>query len=564
MKARKKKSVQSLREAVERKYLEAQLSWMDTFVDPRDRYLDEVTGERWRPIGSYDSLEEEVEPFTNEEELGCIRRKARSICRRNSYAENFLVNMVSFTVGSGHKYCCEPLKTQRRNHTAKEYARKLQRYIDRLLKLNRWHKRQQEIVRRRHRDGEAFIRIFPQSNGYCLFRFVEPVEVSTPQKWMSDPSASFGIKTDAQDVETVEWYFVGEEEVEPHEMQHRKANVDMNSKRGLSSLYCVGANLDRGEKLLKNMSTLVQIQSAIAMIRKHKKTSGAVKSFASRNAALQTTNSVTGETRNFKPYRAGTILDTKEGVEHEFPSVGLNPGAPVSVLGAELRAVAASKALPEYMVGSDASNANYSSTMVAESPAVRFFEAEQSEQIEADLELIWTSVQYAVDAGLLPADIKKFVEINVEAPNLIARQVNEQANADEIYMRNRVMSPQTVAGRLGLDAGQEQRNWAEFDDASPDQVALPMPGAVDGTIPSGGETEPAALLSMAGGITGAVEIMKAVKEQTISRESAIQMFMMFYRLEEEAAVKLVGMQGLSRPRSIGESLRARRKKRKVA
>jgi len=550
---------------LERKLLEAQVNWLDTIVDPRDRYMDEVTGERWRPVGTFEGFsDEDSEPFTDEEELGVIRRKSRQICRRNSYAENLIVNLVSFTVGSGHKYCVEPKKSMRRNHTSKEYARKTQLYIDRLLKINKWQRRQQEICRRKHRDGECFIRIFPQENGYCFFRFVEPHEVTTPQRWAQDHSATFGIKTDPDDVETVEWYFINEEEVEPHEIQHRKTNVDMNCKRGLSSLYCVGQNLERGEKLLRNMSILVQTQSAIAMIRKHKKTSGAVKSFATRNATIQSSNSVTGETRNFKKWRPGTILDSKDGVEHEFPSVGLNPSAPVAVLGAELRAVAASKALPEYMVGSDASNANYSSTMVAESPAVRFFEQEQAEQIEADLELIWTSIQVAIDAGLLPADLKRFVEINVEAPTLISRNIDEQSKADEVYMRNRVISPQTVAGKLGLDAGQEQRNWSEFDDSNPDAMAMPMPGAVDGTVTAADAEPEAALLSMAGGITGAVEIMKAVKEQTISRESAIQMFMMFYRLTEESAIKLVGMQGLSKPRPVMEGLRARRKKRKAA
>ena len=48
------------------------------------------------------------------------------------------------------------------------------------------------------------------------------------------------------------------------------------------------------------------------------------------------------------------------------------------MLQAELRAIAARLVMPEFMFTSDASNANYASTMVAEGPAVRMFERLQA------------------------------------------------------------------------------------------------------------------------------------------------------------------------------------------
>ena len=53
--------------------------------------------------------------------------------------------------------------------------------------------------------------------------------------------------------------------------------------------------------------------------------------------------------------------------------------------------IAAGSGLAEYMVTGDASNANYSSSMVAESPAVKEFEDIQDESKDAYIE-IWDRV----------------------------------------------------------------------------------------------------------------------------------------------------------------------------
>jgi len=54
------------------------------------------------------------------------------------------------------------------------------------------------------------------------------------------------------------------------------------------------------------------------------------------------------------------------------------------------------------MLTSDASNANYSSTMVAEGPALRMFARLQAEQVCDDLEVMWRVVNAAIAAGQLP------------------------------------------------------------------------------------------------------------------------------------------------------------------
>ncbi len=536
---------------LEKRLLESQWEWMDNLVDTRAAYIDDATGEPWSPVGRAGLSSEKAEPFLAEADLGLIRRRARALVRRNPYAENLLINLTSFIVGQGHKYdVVQKVKNPAYKTRSAILERQLQKFLDKLLKDNRWKKRQKEICRRFHRDGEVFVRIFPQADGYAKFRFIEPFQVKTPQGYQGDRSADFGIKTEEDDIETVEMYFVDDEEVMAHEVQHRKANVDMNCKRGVPSLYCVQANLERGNQILQNMSTLLQTRAAIAMIRRHDKTSGSVRSFAAANATVAYTNPLTQEAIKGKRLRPGSVIDTTKATEYEFPSLNANASDGTDILGAELRAVASSKSLAEYMVGSDASNANYASTMVAESPAVRFFEGEQDEMIEADLDLIWAAVDYAIDAGILPPEVRTFCDIQVEPPPLVTRDPLATAQANDVYLNRRIKSPQTVQTELGLDAEQEQANWTAFDDANLEGGPLPttLPG---GPKPAGdyippaedtlAVTEPeAALLNMAGGISGYIEIMTALKDGAIEREQAMAAIKKFFKLSDEDAYDLVG------------------------
>lgn len=529
------------------KLLEAQTDWLTNLVDPRDELYDELTGETWEPIGSNFFAGPDA-PFMTEAEHKRIRQKARRTVRQNPYAENMLKNLVSWVIGKGHKYTVTPRKNVVDKRQAQEVATKVQIFLDDLLELNKWGHRQKETYKRQHRDGEAFIRIFHQDNGFTHFRFIEPADVTTPPEYQRDPSASFGIKTDPEDVETVQWYFVNEEQVEPDEVQHRKMNVDMNIKRGLTSIYTVGANLNRAQQLLTNMSMLVQIQTAVAMVRKHDKTSQAVRNFATNQATIETFNPATGETRRLKRFRPGTILDTKKGTEYEFPSMGADPGAPVAVLGAELRAIASANCMPEYMVGSDASNANYSSSMVAESPAVKFFDAEQAEVIEQDLELFWNAIEHAVRSNVLPREAMYMLEIEVEPPVLVTRQPLPIAQANEIYVRNRIKSPQTITSELALDYRQEQQNWHEFEETT-DAMNLPLPGDLHGnakvSVDDGG-----------GEMSQVLELTRAVAAGDITPDGAILLLRVLLGWKEDRIRQMIPK---PRPNQPGSSQNAPKK-----
>ncbi len=438
----------------ERQLSEAFDELWNSFVD-RDDALYDGDGTRWFCLGGELSPGGTAGVIFDQAQLTEIRGQCRALAAGNAFAINGHENRISYIVGSGHTYRVLP-KPGRPAGGA--LLAEVQAVLDDFVRANQWHKRQQEIVRRKDRDGECFLRLFPSPEGATRVRFVEPGQVATPPERSSDPSAALGIQTDPDDVETVRGYWIDGQLVDPADIQHRKANVDANVRRGLPLYFPVRKNLSRADKLLRNMSAVAEIQSAIALIRKHQATGGAaLDQFVQNQADTSAVNPATGQTSNYRRYAPGTILDTIAGTEYEFPVAAIDAARYVAVLQAELRAIAARLVMPEFMFTSNAQNANYSSTMVAEGPAVKMFDRLQQDMIEDDLALLFRVVAHAVAAGRLPAESLAAVNLQAIAPSLAIRDRLRDAQADQILVRNGAMSAATMAMRHGLDPSEERQ-----------------------------------------------------------------------------------------------------------
>ncbi|MEX0979265.1 MAG: phage portal protein, partial [Pirellulales bacterium] len=264
------------------------------------------------------------------------------------------------------------------------------------------------------------------------------------------------------DVETPVAFYIDGQAVAARDIQHRKANVDANVKRGLPLFYPVRKNLRRAEKLLRNMSVVAEIQSAIALVRKHRgATRASVQQFSSAQADVSVTSQTTGQTTNFRRFGPGTILDSHGGIEYDFPTAGLDAANYVTILQAELRAIASRLVMPEFMLTSDASNANFASTMVAEGPAMRMFARLQADLVSDDLQVMWRVLEGAVAAGRLPGEALTAIEIQASPPTLEVRDPLKEAQAFRIEYQCGILSPQTWSQRRGLDYDQEQANWQQ-------------------------------------------------------------------------------------------------------
>lgn len=428
---------------------------LSDFVDPREALVGD-DGVWWRDVAAHGL---HALPLAAER-LDDIRNECRRLAVTNEYAINGIENRISYIVGSGHTY---QAVTRKHSGAPDSLATDVQRMLDEFLERSDWHSRQQEIVRRMDRDGEALLRLFADDRGEVHVRFVEPDQVATPDEFRDQPAASLGVLTDQRDIEQVRGYFVDGVLVPAEQMQHRRANVDRNVKRGLPLYAPVRKNLRRADKLLRNMSVVAEIQSAIALIRKHRTaTRTGVEQFVSKGADA-TASKPTGRIEHLTQYGAGTILDAPAHVEYDFPATGVDARAFVAILQAELRAIAARLVMPEFMFTSDASNANYASTMVAEGPAVRMFERLQSTLARDDRDIMWRVVEASVRSGTLPANIRELVDIQITPPALVARDALRDARVMEIAHQRGIVSPQTWASRLGLDYEQEQQNRAMHD-----------------------------------------------------------------------------------------------------
>ena len=453
---------------LEHRLTEACDALWDMFVDPREAYVDD-DGTWWNTIHVEGQSEVSSSvPFATEQQLAEIRQQSRRLAATNEFAINGIENRTSYLVGSGHSYRASVRKGA---EASPELELEVQHILDEFQHVNRWQARQQEIVRRLDRDGEAFLRFFVDAQGMTRVRFIEPDQVQTPQELANHAAASFGIQTDVNDVESVMGYFVDGEMVDGSTVQHRKANVDSNVKRGLPLYYPVRKNLRRIEKLLRNMSVVAEIQSAIALIRKHRSTtrSGVEQFVADQSQA--TGGGANGRTKFLSQYAPGTILDAPAGVEYDFPASGIDAANFVTVLQAELRAVAARLVMPEFMFSSDASNASYASTLVAEGPAMKMFERLQANLANDDCEVMWRVVENAARAGKLPANVRRLVDIQITPPSLQLRDQLRACQVERIAFEKKVLSPQTWSLRLGLDYDQEQKNLAMHAPEAPAEVA---------------------------------------------------------------------------------------------
>jgi hypothetical protein len=224
------------------------------------------------------------------------------------------------------------------------------------------------------------------------------------------------------------------------------------------------------------MSVVAEIQSAIALIRKHRQgTATGVQQFVANQADATVTSPITGQTNTFRRYGPGTILDANANIEYDFPASSVDAANFVAVLQAELRAVASRLVMPEFMLTSDASNANYSSTMMAEGPAMRMFARLQAEQVGDDLEVMWRAVNSAVAAGKLPPETENLVNILAVPPSLVVRDQLQETQRFRIENAAGILSPQTWSQRDGLDYDQEQANFAAYKRQTSQTFSMPQP-----------------------------------------------------------------------------------------
>lgn len=383
----------------------------------------------------------------NEPQRSDARTDARRLALHNPHARNVLRLLEAYVTGPGLSLA----HRRRLSESSDEAAATADRLWAEFLTRNTAHFTFREHARRAWRDGEAFVRKFNASTWPPAVRFIDPEAIGpTP-----DAPDSQGILTDPDDVESPRAYLridpsAGRliERIDAADVLHTRIGVDSNQKRGVTVFLPILHVLDCFNKWIDTELLARKLQSSIVLWRK---VQGSPQQAASFADGLASGPGLDAGSARREVVRPGTILTTNHATEVQFLQPNTNFGDAVPLGRMLLLCTAAGAGLPEFMLTSDASNANFASTMVAEGPAVKLFQSEQ-QFFAAEFTRLWRWVMAdAVAQGRLPADFFEHVEPVWTFPQLVNRDRPRERLADVRLVESRILSRAEVARRDGAD-----------------------------------------------------------------------------------------------------------------
>jgi len=471
--------------------------------------------------------------FQTQMDLAAIRAEARNVTAMSGGIMGALGTLSNYTLGGGLTFRVQCGPTCPGNvspETVKSLCDEAQKVIDRFLRDNKFQSdMDREIDQRAREDGEAFVELCLSPAGQIRASFDEPDMVCQPsspgpiEDWLQekDPqryspewnwSWSFGVHSIRKtpddplgyhvvyDTSGCDWDYVP-----ASRMLHIKRNVPRNVKRGVSDLYWIANDVQREAKIRRNTADGAALQAAIAWFRQHApgvnqaSVSGMVNGNAvgTRNQRTETGTRPTKQGR----LRGGTVVDIPNGMQVLPGPMGSERNSNFILIAQYVaRAIAQRWAMPEFMFTSDASNANYASTLVAESPFVKARETDQRFYSQAFIELAWKVLRLAHESGKAFRGIDSFdilmeiLEITAEGPRVSNRNELETLQGHQIEIDRGTLSLETAAAEMGRNLAKEQEKGAKPANGAANSAGGAQGGAVnsaasaqDSVIQAGGE-----------------------------------------------------------------------------
>ena len=453
------------------------------FVDPHLWRTDSFG----RPLASPSPIPRTPSTTETEPDLAQVRSMARWLSSANCAGVSIQQNLTNYVIGRGFTFTASSRLP--RGQTSPALLSAVQDVLAEFLDDHDWSGDfDRELFWRWRRDGEFFLALYPTPAGRTRARLIEPEQIAAPPVGQTPRSEfidhlphatnfSSGIHTADHDVQLIHgyclrWEIDGQFDYLPAEwMEHAKANVDRNVKRGLSDFYPAYQWLLRQERLLRNTAEGATIQAAIAFVRQHAAgtTRAAVEQFRTAEAdTLLTQRTGLGNLRTqpVQNYESGTILDIPRGLEYHPGPLGAERGPLfVDISQAILRHVGTRWSMPEYMISGDASNANYASSLVAESPFVKAVESLQSSFKTLCQRILWKVLRNAANGRLNRfgpfSRLIPQIDLLIDAPAISTRDPNQETLRRQILHSAGILSPSTWATQEGLDHTLETEQGAK-------------------------------------------------------------------------------------------------------
>ncbi len=452
-------------------------------------------------------------------DLSRQRAQMRDLAEYTSTAIGAIEALANYELGTGFVFTTQD---ETKGGQAGELTSKVQYVVDAFLDDNDFTgDLERELHSRSREDGEAFLRLVP--NGWrtraCILEPDQIVEPDQPREleqhlkthgklnyWWhgvhtiyerelhcDDPTRPLGYHA-IYDNNGVEWDYIP-----ANRMLHIKRNVSRKARRGVSDFLPVYGDLILSEKIRRNVGHGAAAQAAIAYIRQHAPGVGksSIEAFVTSGATSDYNKPVEGGTRNThtEQLQPGTVKDIPRGMQYLAGPMG-SSHAPVYI-DVDKHILAASIAVrwqfPYYMISGDASNSNFASTLVAESPFVKSRESGQGFYKRKFDSLLWKAIRIAWEAGRFGSIewqmLRAQVSLKIDAPEVASRDKAAQAQTNAIENQAGVLSLRTWASESGRDYDEEIKNGAKRQEP---QEPMGLGGAGQGSPPPLGTPKPQA------------------------------------------------------------------------
>lgn len=424
---------------------------------------------------------EDFPRFRTENDLDRIRGVGRLFGDGSSFGISALECLGSYTFGGGFTF--SPQAAEGYNVAAELIAavkRVVNAFTDRNIfsgKLDR------EINRRARRDGEALLCLDLVDGWQCEARFAEPAQLTEPagprpiEDWLAGSgkvpcdsfvsSWTFGVHTrDGRHDRPYGYHFVwnpGGTEWDYYaeaRVAHFKRNVDANVKRGVSDFDVIGEFIAASEKLLRNTAGGSAIQAAIPFVKEfiQETTKDQVNDIKAAGATRRSIATPEGRREVYQQhFRPGTIPHIRGASYKDGPGGTNRVDGFVAALQACFRYMGTRWQIPEFMISGDASNANYASALVAESPFVKAREADQLTFTGDFRSLMWKVIRLAYDGGFFDRfrlsfwELQEAIYLKIDPPSVATRDRLKDIQADSILVDKGAMAVSTMAANAGLD-----------------------------------------------------------------------------------------------------------------
>ncbi len=449
-----------------------EVGWGASSVGPYLSLADDYYQGRCRPF------------YESEGDLQEIRGLGRYLAGADEMAACVLKNLRNYVVGGGAKVTVNAI----RGKGGESLAPAVQEFVDEFIADNQLTNHgESRIFLSSVIDGEHLVWLRECGHHAPRIQFVggeqitEPGDIRGVEDYIGMPGLcwKFGVATDHCDYEKihgcfVDWYgqhkdwdFIGEEC-----SVLLKRNVTV-SKRGISDFYIPFYNIDRAGRLNSSIVKGAIVQASIAGIKKaaqgtpqtaldsalRNRLSSGMSSTVQVSTSGGSTAEVTGDT-----VLGGRVINTTADYLHGPMGTPQGP-VYVEVYQAVARRVGSRWCMPEYMVSGDASNNNRASAEVAESPAMKAFEAEQAWLAKYEDELIWKAIGIAARngrfGGMQAKEMWPLLELNIEFPDPATRDPLVQEQVFDAQQSAGILSAKTRAAKSELDYDEEIANGAK-------------------------------------------------------------------------------------------------------